>query len=89
MDEKILLPEKLPKSQVLEVVVLLTPDQLLAIYDQNPHEWAFTRQLITWNATGRPEFTPSFHVKYIARDKNKLKVVPIDDNVPAFYIPYT
>ena len=33
MDEKILLPEKLPKSQVLEVVVLLTPDQLLAIYD--------------------------------------------------------
>jgi len=69
---------------VIEVVVILTPDQLTSIYERHPNEFSFTRKLIEWDLTGRQQ--KRYKAKRLQLDQDLVKVFPSDEIVPAFVI---
>lgn len=71
-------------NKTIEVLVILTPAQLRAIHRETPGELSFTRQLVTWNISGRKMRT--LGAKSVQDDPDGLWVEPDDALVPAFYI---
>lgn len=71
-------------NKTIEVMVVLTPNQIRAIYEAGPQEWSFTKRLITWNLSGRK--LPAYRAARLKADREGLTVVPDDPDVPTFRI---
>jgi len=72
------------RNPTLEVVVVMSPAQLLAITEKSLKEFSFARGLIQWNLAGRKP--THLRARRLELDKQGLKVFPEDEAIPAFII---
>ena len=72
------------KRETVEVLVTLTPEQIYAIYKLHPDEINFTRKLIEWDLSGRRRI--DLKARMLQLDRDKLTVIPEDDDIPAFIV---
>lgn len=70
------------RKKTVEVLVVMTPEQVISLFELHPEEMSFTRRLITWDLRGRKRV--DMRARRLEVDKDTVRVIPEDDVVPAF-----